>query len=88
MIKGGYQILDLKGTPFNEGAYTMTLDGIYEVLEGNYGKPVLLSGLVVNGKEYGDCFVDVNLNGTTYTIKCYNVTITIANTDAINVTIG
>lgn len=55
MIKGGYQIIDLynKNHGLNQTSY---YDGIYEKIEGTK-KPILLSGISIEGVEYHDTFI-------------------------------
>lgn len=53
--KGGYQILNLGGMSLTPDAEKV-IAGSYEALEGNYNKPVLVSGLVVNATEYNDFY--------------------------------
>lgn len=43
--KGGYHIVDFKGGDINGG----TIKGLYESLEGSYGKAILVSGLTTSG---------------------------------------
>lgn len=83
--RGGYMILDVSGHNLSSGVQA-TIPGIYERLEANHGKPVLLSGLNVGGKEYGDIFVDVTLNESAYNFTAYGKTVKIEAEDKITVT--
>lgn len=85
MRKGGYKIIDLKDTEFTVGT-AQTIDGIYDSIEGNYRKPLLLSGLTIARFEYSDTFVTAILSGSDYTITAYNYTITITDTDSVTIT--
>lgn len=67
-VKGGYQILDLKGKNLRVGqSYSVTIEGLYEALEGNYHKPTLIENLVVNGVERTSRFVVFGIDGQNYT---------------------
>lgn len=84
MVKGGYQIIDLKNKALTSGV-GVVYDGIYDKVEGTR-KPILVSGLNVGGTEYHDSFVDFTVSGTTFTGTIYGKTITIADTDTVTVT--
>lgn len=79
MKKGGYQILDLKGQTSGS-----TIDGIYELLEGNT-KPVLVSGLVVGGVEYRDAFVEFTVSESNFVGTVYGKTITITSLNVFTI---
>lgn len=83
--KGGYQILDLKNTKLTAGTAT-TIKGTWETLEGNYHKPVLVSGLVIGTTEYNDAFAEFTVTSTTYTATLYGYTLTVTNADAVTAT--
>lgn len=78
--KGGYKIIDLKN---NDLTSSNTIDGIYDAIEGNYGKPILLSGIVIDSVEKDDIFVNVEVSGSDYIIKAYDRTITITSSDVV-----
>lgn len=82
-IKGGYKIIDLKGVDVTQN--TMMIEGIYESIESNYGKPLLISGIVINEVEKDDVFVQATLNGTAYEFDVYGYTIQVQDTDAVGV---
>ena len=67
MKKGGYQIIDLENLPFNDGG-TKTIKGIYDLIEGTR-KPIYVSGLVIDGIEYHDKYVDVYVDGSDYVLS-------------------
>lgn len=83
MLKGGYRILNLlsKDLTVNVG---MVYDGVYEVIEGTR-KPILLSGLVVDGKEYHDVFLDFKAVGTTFVASAYGYDIIVNDVDVVKV---
>lgn len=84
MVKGGYQIIDLKNKTLTSGV-GMVFDGVYNKVEGTR-KPILVSGLNVGGTEYHDSFVDFTVAGTAYTGTIYGKTIKIEDTDTVTVT--
>lgn len=85
MIKGGYKIIDFRDTEFETGGATMMLNGIYDSIEGNYRKPLLLAGLNIDGKEYNDTFAEVAVNESQFIFKVYGKVITITDTDAVSI---
>lgn len=64
MKNGGYQIIDFRGA--NLTTEGVTVPGVFAAIEGNYRKPTLASGLVVDGKEYADTYVFFEPAGTGY----------------------
>lgn len=64
MIKGGYQIIDLKSHNHTSGVGAIHED-IYSKIEGTK-KPIYLSGIVVNAIEYHDTFIFPCVNGTNF----------------------
>lgn len=86
MIKGGYKIIDLKDTPFTTGGSAMMIDGIYDTIEASYRKPLLIAGLVIDGKEYNDVYAEPTVDESAYKFNVYGKTITVQSTDAVTVT--
>lgn len=80
--KGGYLIVDLKGNDIATLAGEV-IPGIYETLEGNYGKPVLVSGIVVDGVEKPDVFVSVRLFEGGFYLDIYGYQIDIEPDDDV-----
>ena len=85
MIKGGYKIIDLKNTPFEVGGATMMIEGIYDSIEGSYRKPLLVTGLVMDGRECNDVFVTPMMESTNYVLTAYGKNIVITDTDAVTI---
>lgn len=81
---GGYKIIDLKKKNHTTGV-GMLNDGIYDAIEETT-KPIMLSNLVYEDKEYKDVFVTVNLNESNFVINVYGLTITITSTDVVTIT--
>ena len=80
---GGYKIIDLRGRPLTGDA--QTIPGIYEEIEGNYYKSLLLSGVNVGGVERPDLYTGASLSGANYTFSAYGYTITITADDEVTV---
>lgn len=88
--KGGYKILDFKGTPLTSGAGTK-IDGIAERLGTGNEKATLISGLVVGDITYPDFFAPF-IEGsetidTTVVIGSNTIKITIAPDDTVTATV-
>ena len=86
MIKGGYKIIDFNDAPLTTGGSTVTIDGIYDTVEGGYRKPLLLSGLNIDGTERNDVYATPTISGSNYVFTAYGKTITITNADAVSIT--
>jgi hypothetical protein len=86
MFKGGYHIVDFKNSKFTTEKATNIIYGVYESIEGSYGKPLVLTGLNFNKVEYKDAFISVRIEESKYIIdSLYGLKITIDNTDSVNV---
>ena len=91
MNKGGYQILDLKNTNFALGTGAV-VEGAYGKIAGTK-KPILVSGIVIAGKEYHDTYVDFTLVKTvsqtvvniSYQGTIYGKKIKIEDTDTVTI---
>lgn len=81
MVKGGYQIINLDGVVHNVGS-GVTHEGIYERINGTQ-KPIMISGININGLEYHDCYVEPNVNGSNYEFNIYGYKATVSNADAV-----
>ena len=87
---GGYQIIDLenRNLQINVG---MVFNGIYELIEGTR-KPILLSGIQLNGIELHDSFVDFIVQEgsfvTSLSVGGQTGTLTVTDRDVVTVTIG
>lgn len=81
-MKGGYQIVSCKDTAITTGT-AVTITGIHEAIEGAYRKPLLLSGVVLDGVEHGDVWiVPTNADGT-YTFTAYGKAWTVTAADSV-----
>lgn len=93
--KGGYLIIDLKNIDLNSkgddgGVYDWSnnsglLPDLYSLLEQNYFKQVLVTGIKINGIEKNDLIATVHLNGSTYSFNVYGFTIIIENKETMDV---
>ena len=83
MNKGGYQILDLKNTNFTLGTGAVVA-GAFETIRGTK-KPILVSGIVIAGKEYHDTYVDFTVVSTAFEGIIYGKKIKIENTDTVTI---
>lgn len=66
MRKGGYTIIDLKDTALTTGGDAVTIKGIYERIEGNYRKRIVLSGLNLDDSELADKEINFNVVSTNF----------------------
>lgn len=57
MKKGGYKIIDFKGTELSTTAVEIL--GIFEQIMDNYDKPILVSGVILNGELQDDAYAGV-----------------------------
>lgn len=84
--KGGYKILNLHGINLTSGK-AVTMVGAYDALEHNYHKVILLSGLVVSGKEYADFFTLFTHAGNAFTAVIPEIgTISVDSSDKVTFT--
>ena len=87
MNKGGYQILDLKNTNFALGTGAV-VSGAFTTISGTK-KPILVSGIVIAGKEYHDTYVDFTMirDGIAVTFEgtIYGKKIKITMTDTVTI---
>lgn len=76
MFKGGYKIIDLKNTNFTVGTASAIV-GVYDAIARNYGKAIMLNGIVIGGVEFPNTFVELTSGSTCYNGKVYGYNITI-----------
>lgn len=80
-MRGGYQIVNLKGISLSNTA--VVIPGIYESIEGNHFKPLLLSGINLSGVEKADSYITTKAGTNDFTISVYEGTITVTNEDFV-----
>ena len=93
--KGGYLIIDLKNIDLNSKGYNGSvydwsnesglLPDLYNLLEQNYFKQVLVTGIKINGIERNDLIATVYLNGSEYSFNVYGFTINIIDKERMGV---
>lgn len=57
-MRGGYKIIDLSGIDIHTDSTTV-VKGVYERIEGNYGKPLLIHGLIHNDIAMEDIWLNM-----------------------------
>lgn len=91
MFKGGYIILDLSNYELTTGSETI-IDGIFIVIDNSIDKPLLISGLSIDGEVYHACFIQpiksTSEGVETYTFTIGDQVITIDNFDILTVVEG
>ena len=85
MSKGGYKIIDFKDKPLVTGGSPLKIEGIYDTVEDSYLKPLLLSGLNIDGTERNEGYTTPAISGSNYVFTAYGKTITITNADEVSV---
>lgn len=78
---GGYLIIDCGEISFTTGV-PKVIEGVYDRLE-SCSKAVLISGVELDGTEYGDVFVNLRVSGSSFTGEFYSGAITINDDDEI-----
>ena len=89
-MRGGYQIIDLKGKNFTSGDSGHEIPGIYDLIKGTH-KPIMISKFVVAGVEQHDFFAQVRDEGGVYKIStpiANAKTINIASNDNVTIAIN
>lgn len=61
---GGYQSLNLKGLNFGLNSAAQTVEGIWDVYEGSYGKPILITNYSIAGVEQKERYVNFSVIST------------------------
>lgn len=81
-IKGGYKIINFKGIPLNKDS-KVTIDNIYESIENSYRKPLLFSGVNIEGIIYPDTFIQAILTSARYEVALDNVKLYITSDNGV-----
>lgn len=66
-MSGGYMQLDLNDTNLTIGGNGIKIKGTYAKIEGNYRKAIMLTGLVLDGVECSDRWLNFRLLNGAYT---------------------
>ena len=77
----GYQIIDLKNNSLSSTPVTIT--GIYDGIESNYRKALLLANIVIDSVEKANVFSYADVDSTNYVFTVYGGTITVTDEDAV-----
>lgn len=89
MLKGGYRIIDLKGNNLEPDVAatveTVIIPGIHDAIEGSHGKPLMLSGIVIDGVEKNDQYIVFTVSSGTYTAPIEGGTLTITSDDEVSI---
>lgn len=83
-MKGGYQSIDFKNVALS--GTKKVVNGIYEAIEGNYGKATLLTGLNYGGTEKGDVFATITSASSKFYAVAHGYTIEINASDEVKIT--
>jgi hypothetical protein len=76
---GGYQLVDFKDINLTTNA--VKIEGVYETIESNNRKPLLLHNGVVNNVERADCYAFCVVDGTDFKLYYGNPAYYIKVTD-------
>lgn len=87
MLKGGYKIIDFKDNNLTTET-PVVITGIYSELENNYRKPLLISGITIDGVEKPDCFVSCTHAENSYTFALYGHNVTVSNADSVSIAVA
>lgn len=83
-IKGGYKLIDLKDSKLTVGGEGVTVKGIYNSIENSYNKPLILTGINIDGVEKNDVFINFANNSGSYVANISATEkITITNADLV-----
>lgn len=90
-LKGGYKIIDFKGTALTSGTEA-TIPGVYEAIEST-NKRTIVSGLVVGGTEYDDMPVLFTVDSTSFVSivtlpDSGSISFVVASDDGVTVTVA
>lgn len=78
--KGGYQIVDFKGVDITTET---VIEGIFDIAQSKFGKPVLASGLNFGDGVLPDIFVEETIGADSIEFVAYGFTVTIGDGDSV-----
>lgn len=82
-LKGGYKLISLRGVDLTTETET-TIKGIYESIEASYHKPLLITGIVIDGVEKNDVWVnELKVVDGDYVLSIYGYEVTITAEDEL-----
>lgn len=82
-IKGGYKIINFKNINIKTGNST-TIKGIYELIEANYKKALMISGLMIDDIVQSDFFANYKVNNSNFEIAYNGGTLTVEQDDTVS----
>lgn len=85
MYNGGYQIVDLGLVDLVNEANTSVSKGVYSKFESTK-KPILLSGIILDGQEMHNVFIQPYVNNSNYEFTMYNYDCVLTAEDVLTVT--
>lgn len=88
-IKGGYKLIDLKDSKLTVGSEGgVTVEGIYNSIKNSYNKPLILTGINIDGIERNDIFIDFAVVSDSYVANISATEkITITSADLVTVVV-
>lgn len=81
MKKGGYKIIDFKGTALSGTA--VEIPGIFNQIVYNYNKPIMVSGVIISGELQDDAYAAVSDTEDTVVLTVYGGAITVTEDDEV-----
>ena len=63
----------------------MVIEEIHERIESSYDKPLLFTGIVIDGVEKNDVYATPSVNGDGYDVTLYDKTLHISNIDVVSI---
>ena len=83
MKTGGYQIIDLQDEDLRSNIGMQYTD-LYEKIEGTR-KPILVTGITIDGVEYHNTFAEFVVNGSNYETTIYGKKLVISDLNVVTV---
>lgn len=83
-MRGGYKIINLKDKLLMVGTQA-SIKGVYNSIESNYRKALLLTGITIDSVEKPDVFITLSHNGNKYTGLLYGYTLEINSDDKVEI---
>ena len=81
----GYKLINFKNIDLKTTVAT-EIAGVYKSIESNYRKPLILEGVVLDGVEVIDKWVNAELGVNKFTFTIPEGTIEVTNTDKVTYT--
>lgn len=82
--KGGYKLIDLEKNDMLSIEVGVVIKGIHKAIESSYGKPLLLTGIVIDGVEKNDVYIEeLKVDEGDFVFKAYGYEITIDDEDNV-----